>query len=175
MDRRRFGFTLAFCAVFVMAIAAAFVLSSMPSEDRDEEEGAAEGVPPALARHIEDLKKAIPGSGGESGEGPGGAGALELAIRAYPDSDIPLARIQAANAAFQAVRGRGFPSGKDRSGTWVSIGPSEAVYPFFGPRNSGLYVPNEYSAASRINAMAIGPICAPRHCTLWVAAAGGGI
>ena len=83
--------------------------------------------------------------------------------------------VMASSRTFQAVRGRGFPSGKDRSGTWVSIGPSEAVYPFFGPRNSGLYVPNEYSAASRINAMAIGPICAPRHCTLWVAAAGGGI
>lgn len=133
------------------------------------------GFPPALAAHLDKLGEALPGNGGEPGEGPGAADAAELAQLAYPDADIPLARIEGARSAFAAVKGRGFPSGRGRPGTWVSIGPSQAEYPFFSFRDLSLYVPNDYLAASRIDAMAIAPDCRAGHCRMWIGPAGGGI
>src|SRR6266508_4554 len=121
------------------------------------------------------LGAALPGNGGEPSEGPGSAEAAELAALAYPDTDIPLARLKAAASSFSAAKGRPFPSGKGRPGSWVSIGPSQADYPFFDGRDLTLYVPNDYLAASRINAMAIAPDCRAGHCRMWVGPAGGGI
>jgi hypothetical protein len=143
--------------------------------ERESEEAGEQEFPPALASHLEKLKEAIPGNGGESNEGPGSAENAALAALAYPDTDIPLARLDAARSAFNAVKGRGFPSGKGRPGTWVSIGPKNAVYPFFDPRNLSQYVPNEYLAASRIDDMAIAPGCVPGHCRMWIGPAGGGV
>jgi hypothetical protein len=131
-------------------------------------------APPALAAHLEKLK-ALPGNLGESGEGPGGAEAAEFQALAYPDSDIPLARLETERLAAKAVKGRGFPTGRGQTGTWVSVGPKNALYPFFGPRDISGYVPNAYYAASRINAMAIAPDCRPGHCRMWIGPAGGGI
>src|SRR6266545_208183 len=48
---------------------------ALRSGERAQEVGAAEGMPPALAQHVEKLKEAIPGNGGESEEGPGSADA----------------------------------------------------------------------------------------------------
>jgi hypothetical protein len=133
--------------------------------------------PPALARHLAHIGAAMPGNGGEpaSEEGPGSADAAELAALAFPATDIPLASINAADAAAATVRGRAFPGGKGRPGSWVSIGPRDAEYPFSDFRNIASYVPNKYIAASRINAMAIAPDCKPGHCRLWVGPAGGGV
>lgn len=134
-----------------------------------------EGFPSALARHLETLGQAIPGNGGESSEGPGGADAAYLQALAYPDTDIPLARLEVERLSAQAVKGRGFPSGKGKPGVWVSVGPKNAVYPFTELRNIGSYVPNQYLAASRINDIAIAPDCRPGHCRMWIGPAGGGI
>jgi len=90
--------------------------------------------------------------------GCGSDDVLDSAIRAfsepgqalaYPDTDIPLARLEAARAAFTNVKSRGFNHGGPNQGTWSSMGPSQAVYPFFGPRDLGQYVPNEYVAGGR--------------------------
>jgi hypothetical protein len=132
-------------------------------------------VPPALAQHLANLQQAVPDNGGEPSEGPAGADAAKFESLAYPEGDIPLAHIQAAQSAAEAVRGRGFPPGKGQPGTWVSIGPKNAVYPFFPLRDLGLYVPNEYLAASRINDMAVESNCRPGHCRMWIGPAGGGI
>jgi len=70
-----------------------------------------------------------------------------------------LPRFTAARAAFKGHEGKGFPKGKGRSGVWVTIGPSEAVYPFFPLRTSSLYVPNEYVAGGRTTSMALGGDC----------------
>jgi hypothetical protein len=49
--------------------------------------------------------------------------------------------MERARDAFAASKGRGFPKGKGKKGTWVSIGPSKALYPFTPFRNSFSYVP----------------------------------
>lgn len=153
--------------------AALFLISEW---DKERAEQAAEGgMPTALAHHLEQLKQALPGTGGESSEGPGSAAELAFFQRAFPDADIPLARIEGARAAARTLRGKGFPTGKGRPGTWVSVGPSNAVYPFFPLRTNALYLPNEYAAGGRTTTLAIGPDCVPGHCRLWAATSGGGV
>ncbi len=88
-----------------------------------------DGRPAALARHLDSLKQTIPGNLGESPDGPGSAADQEFFQRAYPDADIPLANIQAARNAAAAIAARGFPTGKGRPGTWVTVGPSDALSP----------------------------------------------
>jgi hypothetical protein len=133
-----------------------------------------EGRPAALARHLDRLK-ALPDNGGETLEGPGSAAEAAFQQRAYPDSDIPLARINAARAAAASLNKKGFPKGKGRPGVWVTIGPSNAIYPFFDLRTASLYVPNEYAAGGRTTALALADGCVPGHCRLYAAPAGGGI
>jgi hypothetical protein len=133
-----------------------------------------EDRPAALARHLDRLK-ALPDNFGEMLEGPGSAAEAAFQQRAYPDSDIPLARINAARAAAASLNKKGFPKGKGRPGVWVTIGPSNAIYPFFELRTASLYVPNEYAAGGRTTALALADDCVPGHCRLYAAPAGGGI
>ncbi len=135
----------------------------------------ADGVPLARARHVEKLAKAIPGNGGETPNGPAGAAEDAFQQRAFPDADIPLERLLAARSAAANLKSRDFPTGKGRPGTWVTVGPSEAIYPLTPLRTSSVYVPNTYDAASRTTALAISPGCVTGHCTLWASPAGGGI
>ena len=131
-------------------------------------------MPAAVAAHMKRRLQAIPGLGGESAGGPASADAEAFLARAYPDTDIPLARLQAARAAGSRLAAK-FPRGKGRSGTWVTVGPTQALYPFTQFRNSFGYVPNRYVASGRATAIAIDPNCAPGNCRLWVYAAGGGV
>jgi hypothetical protein len=131
-------------------------------------------MPLALGRHMERLSEAIPGQGGEA-EGPGSGEAEKFLALAYPDTDVPLARLTAARSSADSHKKKGFPHGKGRNGTWVSVGPSNALYPFTEFRNSFGYVPNTYVAGGRTTAIAIDPNCVPGHCRLWVYAAGGGV
>ncbi len=132
-------------------------------------------MPKALGRHLEKLTQAVPGQGGES-EGPGTAEAEEFLAMAYPDTDIPLARLEGARKAAAALKKKGFPTGKGSGASWVTVGPSQALYPFTQFRNSFGYVPNTYVASGRTTAIAIDPNCsAAGNCRLWVFAAGGGV
>ena len=131
-------------------------------------------MPGALARHLERLQT-IPGFEGESGEGPGGADSEKFLNMAYPDTDIPLERLDAARAAAARLSAKAFPTGKGRPGTWVTAGPSTALYPATIFRNSFGYVPASYVAGGRATALAIDPNCSIGRCRLWVFAAGGGI
>ena len=53
------------------------------------------------------------------------------------------------------------------------IGPSKATYP--AVLNPFLFDGAQYVASGRVTAMAISPTCTPGKCTLYVAAAGGGV
>src|SRR5919108_1316591 len=174
----RRGRTLAALGVVFAVVAAAAVSAALMRSGTPSAAGASlrteGGMPPALARHLERLQS-LPGNAGEPSEGPGGAEEAKLEQLAYPDSDIPLSRLNAERAAAKAVKSRPFPSGKGRLGSWISVGPKNALYPFFGMRDLGLYVPNAYYAASRIDAMALAPNCQPGHCRMWIGPAGGGI
>ena len=81
-------------------------------------------MPKALAGHMKRLE-AIPGNLGESEEGPGTASAEKFLALAYPDTDIPLERLEGARAAAGRLKGKNFPTGKvGESGTG---GPSQAL------------------------------------------------
>jgi hypothetical protein len=145
-------------------------------EQAAEEEGQVEAeFPAALGRHLEELKKAVPGNGGESTDGPGGADAVAFLARAYPSDTISIAAMEAARTAFSNAKGRPFPKGKGRPGTWVTLGPSQALYPFTPFRNAFSYVPNAYIAGGRTTAIAINATCNPGNCRLYITPAGGGI
>ena len=131
-------------------------------------------MPAAVARHMKRFES-LPGFEGMSAEGPGSAGTERFLARAYPDDDIPLLRIEGARSAAARLKGKDFPSGKGRPDTWISVGPSTALYPFTQFRSSFSYVPNTYVAGGRATAIAIDPTCTQGHCRLWVFAAGGGV
>ena len=99
-------------------------------------------MPAAVARHMKRFES-LPGFEGMSGEGPGSAGTERFLARAYPDDDIPLLRIEGARSAAARLKGKDFPSGKGRPDTWISVGPSNALYPFTQFRSSFSYVPND--------------------------------
>ncbi|HEY2946980.1 MAG TPA: hypothetical protein VGJ53_01060, partial [Micromonosporaceae bacterium] len=129
------------------------------SGEREEDEGFGEGdLPPLISRHLE----ALPENGGL--EGPGGAADQAFLERAYPAGTISVAQMDTARAAYTASKGRPFPSGKGQKGTWVSVGPSEALYPSSQFLNQFNYVPNAYVAGGRTTAIAIGDTCVPRNC-----------
>ncbi|GAC1505711.1 MAG: exo-alpha-sialidase [Candidatus Dormibacteraceae bacterium] len=157
------------CAVVLTA--AALVPAGFVARDAGTGQAAVEGT--AGDRHRDRLLSALPGNGGEPQEGPGSAEAAALAALAYPDTDIPLTRLTTARQAGEKVKNR-LPKGGGGNG-WSSVGPSEAVFPFFGPRDLSVYVPNEYVAGGRINAMALASDCVPGNCRLWIGPAGGGV
>jgi hypothetical protein len=129
--------------------------------------------PTALARHLETLAATRP----EYMEKEGPASAAETAFmeRAYPEQTISVAQMDAARAAFQTAEGRPFPKGKGKKGTWVTVGPSEALYPFEPFRTSFLYVPNAYVAGGRTTSIALAASCKPGDCRAYITPAGGGV
>ena len=163
------------CAAVLLAALVPLLSGTTRSSDHGAKAAAGQEFPPALAAHLSDLAKAIPGNGGEpDGEGPAGADVAKLQELAYPAPDIPLGWLSNSRSAFSNAQGRHFPR-KGKEGVWSTVGPDKALYPFFDLRDLSLYVPNAYVAASRINAMAIDPNCRQGRCTMWIGPAGGGI
>jgi hypothetical protein len=104
--------------------------AELESEAESEGEAGEEPFPPALSRHLEELSRALPGEQGMSEEGPGSAAEAAFLERAYPDDRISVADMSGARAAFRAISKRPFPRGKPQPGSWVSVGPSQALYAF---------------------------------------------
>jgi hypothetical protein len=161
--------------VLVAAASVAAVLFGSGSASSSAPPLRFEGKPPALARHLEHLSRLTPGNPDKSEKGPASAADWEFEQRAYPADTISVAQMDAARDAFTAAKGRAFPRGKGSSGSWVSVGPSQALYPFTPFRTSFLYVPNAYFAGGRTTASAISPNCKPGDCKLYIATAGGGV
>ena len=128
-------------------------------------------LPPLITERLKKLSQAVPPNGGLSN--PGGLAHQEFMHRAYPDTNIPMERIDGARTGHANIVGRNF--GNDGLGPWESYGPSFALYPFSPFRNFTNYVPNAYPAASRTTSLALSPNCTPGHCTLWAGPAGGGV
>ncbi|MGH3018391.1 MAG: exo-alpha-sialidase, partial [Gaiellaceae bacterium] len=135
----------------------------------------AEGIPTALAGHLNQLKQSLPGNAGMSREGPGGAADSEFMERAYPDNAISLGDMERARDAFAASKGRQSSVDIAVTGSWVLVGPSQALYPSSPFLNSFLYVPNAYIAGGRTTSIAIGDTCTPGNCTAYITPAGGGL
>ena len=145
-------------------------------EEHESEEARGEGeFPTALAEHLEKLRRAVPGNQGMSSEGPASAADAAFMRRAYPADTIRVAQVDRSKSAFNTAFVRPFPRGRDLTGVWTNVGPSEALYPFTELRNSFSYVPNEYVAGGRTTSIAISNVCLPALCRAWVTPAGGGI
>src|SRR6266571_819942 len=162
--RRRFRVILA--VGFVLAAATALALvggsarhhGSLGVRDGSEDQGL------AFARHTED----VPGVA--DNEGPTTAADEAYELNAYPADSITGDQIAAAQAAFDSVASKGAGKGRNSTAAWFSLGPTDAVYPAFLNRHGSQYV-----TSGRITALAVTPDCTSRQCTLWVAAAGGGV
>src|SRR4051812_41100436 len=89
-------------------------------------------------------------------------------LRAYPESEVPGEATLAARADWASLN-----ANAHSSGAWNLIGPSKATYP--AVLNPFLFDGAQYVASGRVTAMAISPNCNKSSCTLYVAAAGGGI
>ena len=163
----------------VLTLTAALVAGSVLTTSEpggEHEEGKVEPeFPSALGRHMEHLMEAIPGKGGEPEEGPGSAADAAFEARAYPGDQISLTKLDTARKASAKTKSRKFPTGKGRKNTWVTVGPSQALYPFTPLRNSTNYVPNKYVAGGRTTSVAIAPACKPGKCRMYVTPAGGGV
>jgi hypothetical protein len=163
-----------------LALAAAVTCTLLPltfTADRAAREGlprSEEGMPRALSEHLEQLAQTIPGLGGFA-EGPGEAADQAFEQRAYPGDSVSVAQMDAARSSHARLSGRPFPRGKGRTGTWVSVGPSQALYPLTIFRSSFSYVPADYYAGGRTTAIAIAGSCRPGHCVIYVTPAGGGV
>ena len=171
---KRFTLFRILIAIALIAGVAGVAFSFEPVREMialEGETGEEEG-PVALSKHLEKIREAVPGNGGESTEGPGFAADYAFFQRAYPDTSIPLTRIEKARGDFNKKKIKGNP-GQAKKGVWQPVGPSIARYQKTELRTS--YVPNEYIAGGRTTAVAISPKCSLSGCRLWIAAAGGGI
>ncbi len=100
--------------------------------------------------------------------GPVLAAEQDYANRAYPATDIPISATLNAHATFKKVKARSTTSSSSNIATWTLLGPSPESVPAILTFNGA---PALYSG--RITALAIGSCT--NSCTVWVAAAGGGI
>jgi hypothetical protein len=114
--------------------------------------------------------------GRESSRGNGGASdpdgldpaAQEYANRAYPFSGVGIAQTLAADKAAKKIKGHG---AKHNQG-WQEVGPFTLDVTPLGTQTFGR--PTQWSG--RVTALAAGPSCGKGpKCTLYVAAAGGGV
>jgi hypothetical protein len=174
MSRKRLRLGVVGLAALVL-IAAAAIMGGLTGSTSSQAVSADLGEgSPALAQHLAALKQAVPGNAGMSNEGPGGAAEDAFRERAYPDSTISVADMEAAREAFAAatVRSSGVGGGDAK---WESIGPSRALYPFTEFRNSFSYVPNEYVAGGRTTSIDVEEECGRNDCEAYITPAGGGV
>jgi hypothetical protein len=123
------------------------------------------------SRHIAkaDPDRSFVTKAGIPNEGPNGTiEALAEAQRAYPADSVPVVATQNSQAAFGNLEQHG-----NGSGSWQSIGPSQAQYP--AVLNQFLGGGKPYTASGRVTALAIGGCKTASKCLLYLGAAGGGI
>lgn len=101
---------------------------------------------------------------GTDGEGPA---AEAYADRANPADTISIADVERSIAADAKVRSRGKASIKK----WDFLGPETLNVDRLGTQT--FIKPTQWSG--RVTALAVDPKCKPQECTLYVAAAGGGV
>ena len=172
---RRTVLVLGLALAFIVAGAVVGILMQSGSRAAAVRPTAQEGFPTALSAHLEQLSRALPGTEGMAGEGPASGAEQEFMERAYPSDTIAVQQMDAARAAFAGMKNNDFPSGWGKPGTWVSVGPSQALYPSSQFLNSFLYVPNAYIAGGRTTAVAISDSCKPGNCRMYITPAGGGV
>jgi hypothetical protein len=154
---------LALALVLGVAVLAAALLGGSSSSPAAREGSEHQGL--AFQKHMEDL----PGIADR--EGPASYADQVIELNAYPSDAITADEIAGAQAAGASLASRGgVGKGKNSTTSWYSLGPTDAVYPAFLNRHGSRYV-----TSGRNTALAIAPSCTPADCTIWLAAAGGGV
>jgi len=113
-------------------------------------------------------KLALPGPEREGG--PTAAADEEYAKRAYPAAYVPFELTRNAHAAWSNATARALARATLPLGQWTLVGPSSANDP-----NVLTFSGAPYTTSGRVTALALAPNCGQDHCTLYLAAAGGGI
>ena len=157
-------------AVTVISAAAAMafvaVKPSAPLWAKSEDKNSIDRF--ALRTALFKNKMALPGPEREGG--PTAAADEEYAKRAYPAAYVPLELTRNAHAAWSNATARALTRITQPLGQWTLIGPRSAndpdVLTFSGA---------PYTTSGRITAFALAPNCSQDQCTLYLAAAGGGI
>jgi hypothetical protein len=111
-------------------------------------------------------------NGGEPVGGPLAYAIEDYMNRAYPAAEVPMQATMAAKQHFARVESesRAGQRGRLIRDSWVSLGPTVALYPTVVNRTNAPYI-----ASGRISALAIEANCNKERCRLYVGAAGGGI
>ena len=151
----------------------------LPHSLMQEENEASEAILERGPKHIErEHQRSTPSF--TNLEGPRALEYEKAASRAYPGKGLMLEGAAIGRREF--ARLSGFHDSDSESGDgWVSVGPSNAIYPVATSRTNF-----PYTASGRISALAIDPRCGISHdeksddtedrrCRLYVGAAGGGI
>jgi hypothetical protein len=89
-------------------------------------------------------------------------------LRAFPADEVSGEATLAAKNGWAALN-----ASAHSAGAWQLIGPSKATYPH--QLDPFLFDGAQYVASGRVTGMAIAPNCSKNNCTLYVAAAGGGV
>jgi hypothetical protein len=161
---RPFRAIAALVVVTAVAVAVALVAGraghgSPAAHEGSEQQGL------AFKKHAENLL------GLDNKDGPSTYEDQVAALNAFPADSATSAQLSGAQAAAQSINGHGYGRGKHSTTSWYSLGPNQsATYPAFLNRHGTPYV-----ASGRITALAIAPTCDKSRCTVWVAAAGGGV
>ena len=113
-------------------------------------------------------KLALPGP--ERERGPMAAAEEEYANRAYPAAYVPFELTRNAHVAWSNATARALARATQPLGQWTLVGPSSANDP-----NVLTFSGAPYTTSGRVTALALAPNCGQDHCTLYLAAAGGGI
>ncbi|HEV2010799.1 MAG TPA: exo-alpha-sialidase [Candidatus Limnocylindria bacterium] len=124
----------------------------------------------AVVKGEHDSAATVPGQRhGESDRGPGAAADEAYANRAYPAASIAVVATQNAQRTFEQLKQNGRDNGSS-GGNWTLLGPSTA-------REPGVltFTGADAVTSGRITALAVDPGCTAGRCTLYAAAAGGGI
>src|SRR5260370_39687759 len=138
----------------LVVAAAALGLSSLslqsPRQFGEHHRGSA-----AFLKHTEDLFAAKVGPAGESP-----TSWAEENYELNGGDQITADNIAGAQAASSAIQKKGICQGKTSTASWLSLGPTNAIYPEFLNRHGSQYI-----TSGRITALEIAPNCTTQQCT----------
>src|ERR1700730_16840807 len=169
--------TIAMSVVVILtpALLNAGFLDLFKSHKKKQQEQSHAAQKASAARRRQMLRaESLPGmlkTGGEPEQGPSVYEKEKYAHRAYPLKRIPVEFTHAAQRQFATVESETElgQRGEQLLSQWVSLGPSEALFPSILGRTGVSYV-----TSGRISALAIENQCTAERCRLYVGAAGGG-
>jgi hypothetical protein len=126
-----------------------------------------------IQNRVQSLRNKLALPGAEREGGPTAAAEAAYALRAAGGAYVPFTLTRNAHHAWANAKGRAAakgPQAPDVGGAWTLVGPSGENFPDVLTFSGAAYL-----TSGRITALAIDPACNNTNCTVWAAAAGGGV